>query len=816
MENQNFPTHAEVVVIGGGITGCSTAYHLAKNGINDVVLIEKDKLTSGSTWHAAGAVGQLRSSANITRLLGYSVDLYGRLEAETGQPSGWVRNGSLRLACTPERMVEIERVATTARSFGLAFDMISPQEAQKIVPQLDIADVIGAAWVESDGIANPTDITMALAKGARMHGVRIIEDTNITAIHQKGGRITGVSTSRGNITCEKVVNCAGIWAPEIGKMAGVNVPLQPSHHQYLVTEKIEGLPRFAPTLRDPDNLTYFKEEVGGLAIGGYEFDPIPFMENPIPDSHAFRLMPENTDHFEPIFEAAMKRFPVLENIGIKNWFNGIESFTEDGMFILGEAAEVAGFYVGAGFNAFGIAAGGGAGRALAEWIIAGEPPFDLWSADLRRFSPYHRSPYQVRERSLEGQGKHYAMGWPYSENMRCRNLRRSAIYGHLKDRGASFGAKSGWERPNWFAPKAIEPKDEMTWGRANWFEHVAQEHKGCREAVAVFDQSSFAKFSLIGPDTEAVLQTLCSGDMSKPIGSVIYTQMLNRAGGIEADLTITRISEVEFYIVTGTGFATRDYNHLKHGIPEGSRAILIDVSSAYGTLSVMGPKSRDLLSRIAEADLSNAAFPFGTCQVISLMGAPVRALRMTFVGELGWELHVPTEYMAHTYELLTQHGADFDMVDAGYRAIDSLRLEKGFRVWSHDIGPDYTPYEAGLGFAVALDKNVDFIGRDALLRQRENPLERRLGVICCDDPDVILLGRETIYRNGERVGWLASGGYGHTLQTNIGLGYVNSVNGTDWKDLLDADYELEVRARRVPVKFQFRPLYDPKSERVKV
>ena len=816
MKQVSFPTQARVVVIGGGIVGCSTAYHLARAGVKDVVLIEKDKLTSGSTWHAAGAVGQLRSNANITRMLGYSVDLYGRLEEETGQPTGWVRNGSLRLACTPERMAEYERAATMAHSFGLEFEFITPKEVQDRIPQIDVSDVIGAAWVESDGVANPTDITMALAKGARMHGARIFEDTAITGIGVKNGRVTSVSTTQGDIACETVVNCAGIWAPEIGRMAGVLVALQPALHQYMVTEKIEGLGRHIPTVRDPDNVTYFKEEVGGLAVGGYEFNPKPFLESPIPDSHAFRLMEEDSSHFEPILEAALRRFPALETTGVKTWFHGVEAFTEDGMFILGEAPELRNFFIGAGFNAFGIASGGGAGRVLAEWIIGGEQPFDMWAADPRRFSPYHRSPMQLRERSLEGQGKHYAIGWPFSENKRCRTLRRSAIYPHLKDRGASFGAKSGWERPNWFAPEGASPVDDLTFGRGNWFGHVAAEHVACRDRVAVFDQSSFAKFTLIGPDAEAVLSRICAGDMTKPPGSVIYTQMLNPKGGIEADITVTRISEIEYYIVSGTGFATRDFNHIKRRIPEDARAILMDVTSAYGTLSVMGPKARDLLARIAEADLSNAAFPFGTCQTISLMGAQARALRMTFVGELGWELHIPTEYMAHTYELLLREGAEFGLVDAGYRAIDSLRLEKAFRVWGHEVGPDYTPYEAGLGFAVALEKNTGFIGRDALLRQREAPLPRRLGVLRCDDPDVILYGRETILRDGKVVGWLTSGGYGHTLKTNIGLGYVAHDSGADWTDLAGAEYQLEVRTRRVPARFQFSALHDPKNEKMKI
>jgi len=810
----SFPTQARIVIIGGGIVGCSAAYHLAKMGAREVVLLERHKLTSGSTWHAAGAVGQLRSSANITKLLGYSVELYGRLEAETGQATGWVRNGSLRLARTKDRRAEFERAGTTARSFGLEFEIITPAEVKGIVPILNIEGLDCAAFVASDGVANPSDITMALAKGARQHGAVIFEDTVVTGIVVKQGAVHAVETNRGRVACEVVVNCAGIWAPELGRMAGVNIPLQPSHHQYLVTEKIEGVTRHMPTIRDTDYQTYFKEDVGGLQVGGYEFNPIPFDVPRIPDGHEFRLMEPNVDHFEPLLERAIELVPALQSTGVKTWFNGIESFTEDGMFILGEAPEVRNYFVGAGFNAFGIAGGGGAGRALAEWILEGEPAFDLWAVDIRRFGEFHRSRRTVLVRALEGQGRHYAMGWPHLESEAGRPLRRSPLYDRLAAQGACFGTKYGWERPNWFAPEGVEPRDIHSFDHANWFPNVAEEHKAVRERAGVFDQSSFAKFMIEGPDAEAELQRICANDVAKPVGSVVYTQMLNQRGGIEADVTVSRLGEQRFYLVTGTGFANHDSAHLRRHFQPEARARLQDVTSAYVCISVMGPASREILQPIAEADLGNGAFPFATCQQIFIGGAPVIAVRVTFVGELGWELHVPTEYAVTLYDAIKSAGRAHGIKDAGYRAIDSLRLEKGYRVWSADIGPDYTPYEAGLGFAVRLGKNTDFIGRAALAAAKGKPLERRL-VTLTADPDVVLLGRETIYRDGKRVGWLSSGGFGHTVGRSIGLGYLRGNGSLEDKDLLEGSYELEVRMKRVPAKIHLAALYDPKGERVR-
>ncbi len=809
------PAQARIVIIGGGIIGCSTAYHLGSLGASDAILLEQHQLTSGSTWHAAGAVGQLRSNANITRLLGHSVELYRRLEKDTGQATGWHQSGSLRLACTQERRAEFERAVTTAHSFGLEMHMLSPAEALKLFPVMEHRDLVCAAFLPSDGVANPSDITQALAKGARRNGVKIFERIRVTAIEMKDGRPAAVVTDRGRIQCEIVVNCAGIWSREVGRMAGVNVPVQPSYHQYLVTERIEGLTKDTPTLRDPDHLTYFKEEVGGLAMGGYEPNPIAYEHDPIPAGHEFRLMTENTDHFAPLLEAAAMRVPALNRVGIKSWFNGIESFTEDGMFILGEAPEARGFFVGCGFNAFGIASAGGAGKALAEWILGGEQPFDLWAADIRRFGAYHRSDAQVRTRSLEGQGHHYAMAWPGEEMQAARPLRRSVVYDRLKAAGAVFGAKFGWERPNWFATGGQEPREIYTFGRPNWHGPVGAEHRAARENVALFDESSFAKLLLVGADAERCLRRLCAGDLSKPVGRTTYTQMLNAKGGIEADVTVTRLAEDRFYIVTGTGFATHDFAHVRHNLLPGAHANLIDVTSAFGTLGLMGPNARKVLGEVAEGDLSNEGFPFGTGRELMVAGAPVIAVRITFVGELGWELHVPSEYMLTVFDALREAGKPFQMANAGYRAIDSLRLEKGYRVWAGDIGPDYTPLEAGLGFAVAMKSNEDFIGRAALERQREGKLTKRLATFAVRDPDVVLHGRETIFRDGIRVGWTTSAGHGHTVGAGIALGYVRNEDGVDKDYLLGGAYELEVRARRVPATIHLEPLHDPTNARIK-
>ncbi|MEM9631119.1 MAG: FAD-dependent oxidoreductase [Pseudomonadota bacterium] len=810
------PSTAKAVIIGGGIIGCSTAYHLAKLGWTDTVLLERKKLTSGTTFHAAGLVGQLRSNANITQLLGYSVDLYNNIEEETGLGTGWKMNGGLRLACNEERWTEVKRQATTAHSFGLPMELLTPKEAQELWPLMDVSDVVGAAFLPTDGQANPSDITQALAKGARMAGAKIFEDTKVTDIEIEKGRIRAVITEHGRIECEKVICCAGQWTRDFAKRFGVNVPLVPMEHQFMVTEPFEGVPSNLPTLRDPDRLTYYKEEVGGLVMGGYEPNPIPWAVDGIPNGFHYTLLDSNFDHFEQLMELALGRVPALETAGVRMLTNGPESFTPDGNFIVGEAPELSNFYVGAGFNAFGIAAGGGAGMALAEWVHKGEPPFDLWSADIRRFGRPHFDTDWVRTRTVEAYGKHYTMAWPYEENKSGRPCRKSPLYETLASQGACFGEKLGWERPNWYADasRGETPQDVYSFGRQNWFDAVGREHKAAREAAVIFDQTSFAKFALKGPDAAAAMNWICANDVDKPVGSLTYTQMLNDKGGIECDLTVGRVAEDEFYIVTGTGFATHDFDWISRNIPEGMNCQIFDITSSNAVLSLMGPKARDVLEKVTRDDVSNDGFKFGTIRTIGIAGCPVQALRVTYVGELGWELHLPVEYAQTVYTALMEAGKEHGLANAGYRAIESLRLEKGYRAWGSDIGPDHTPFESGLGWAVKLRKNVDFKGRAAAEAQKANGVKKMLACFAVD-PSVVLLGRETIYRNGERVGWLTSGGFGYTVGKSIGYGYVRNPDGVDAEFVKSGTYELEVATERVACEVTLAPLYDPKMERVK-
>jgi 4-methylaminobutanoate oxidase (formaldehyde-forming) len=679
---------------------------------------------------------------------------------------------------------------------------------------MDASDLVGAAFLPTDGQANPSDITQALARGARQQGVRIVEDCTVTGFRIEGGRITAVQTGDGEIACEAVGLCAGQWSKAIGRLAGVRVPLQPVQHQYMITEPIPGVTSDLPTLRDPDRLIYFKEEVGGLVMGGYEPNPMPWADEGIPEGFAFALLDPDWDHFEQLMEQALIRVPALETAGVKQLINGPESFTPDGNFILGESPEVQGFYVGCGFNAFGIASAGGAGRALAEWIAAGEPPMDLWPVDIRRFGLPHGDDGWVRSRTLELYGKHYTIAWPSEEHSSGRPLRRSPLYARLKDAGAVFGEKLGWERANWFArPGRDEPRDVYSFGRPSWFEAVGYEHRACRERVALFDASSFAKFLLLGKDAEAALGWICANDVALAPGRVIYTQMLNPQGGIECDLTVSRLAQDAYYIVTGTGFATHDFSWIERNLPEGD-VRLLDVTSAFAVVPVMGPRARDLLARVSADDLSNERFPFGSWRSIAIAGAPVRALRVTYVGELGYELHVPSELALTVYETLLAAGEELGLAHAGYRAIESLRLEKGYRAWGADIGPDHTPLEAGLGFALKLATEQPFQGREALERQRAAGLSKRLACFTVA-PEVVLLGRETIYRDGVPVGWLGSGGFGYTIKRGIGYGYVRHP-GIDRDWLMAGDYHLEVATERVAATLHLKPLYDPGADPIRL
>jgi len=810
------PSHARAVVIGGGIVGCSTAYHLTRLGWRDVVLLERGSLSCGTTWHAAGLVGQLRSSANMTQLIRYSTELYASLEAETGQATGWKRCGSLSVARTAERLIQLKRTASMARGFGVEAELISLGEAARRWPLMRTDDLTGAVWIPGDGKANPADVTAALARGARAGGVRICENVKLTGITVVNGGVAGVRTSAGDVSCEVVVNCGGLWAREIGRLGGVTVPLHPVEHMYVVTRPFDGVPPDLPVMRDPDGHVYFKEEVGGLVMGGFEPVAKPWLSRDVPEDFAFTLLKEDWQQFEVLMTNAMVRVPALASAEVHRLVNGPESFTPDNQFILGEAPELRRFFVGAGFNSAGIASAGGAGRALAEWIVEGRPTMDLWPVDIRRFARWHGNERWLRERMVEAVGLHYAMAWPLRDYRSGRGVRRSPLHDRLGAKGAAFGSKMGWERANWFATDGARPETIYSFGSQNWRPYAAAEHRAAREAVAVFDQTSFAKLLLEGPDAEAVLQRLCANDVAVPSGKVVYTGMLSERGGYESDLTVTRLAADAYFIVTGAAQATRDADWIRRHIPEEARARLTDVTSSHAVLSVMGPGSRALLQRLTGADLSSAAFPFGTMQEIGIGHAVVRAVRITYVGELGWELYVPMECAAGVYDAVVEAGADLGLRDAGYYALESLRLEKGYRAWGRDVTPDDTPLEAGLEFAVRLDKPGGFIGREALLAQKERGVRKRLVIFTLEDAEARPWGDEPILRNGALVGWVTSAAFGHTLGRPVAMGYVRHAERVDQAFVESGGYEIEIAGERFHARAHLRAPYDPAGARVRV
>lgn len=813
--SKQFPSDTQVVIIGGGVVGCSLAYHLTKRGLKDVVLLERKQLTCGTTWHAAGLVGQLRATQNMTRLAQYTTGLFGDLEAETGHATGFAQFGSLSLATNDERFEELKRGASMARCFGVEVEVVSASEAQTMWPMINVDDVVGAVFLPKDGKVNPIDVTQAMAKGAKTGGAKIFEDTKVQAIHTKEGRITGVATDRGDIQAEVVVNCAGMWAREVGRMAGANVPLHAAEHFYIVTENFEGMAPQLPVLRDPDNCAYYKEDAGKLLLGAFEPTAKPWGMDGIPDDFSFTQLADDFDHFEPVLEAALKRLPALEKVGVQLFFNGPESFTPDDRYLLGPTPEVENFYVAAGFNSTGIQSSGGAGKVLADWIVDKHPPMDLWDVDIRRMMAFQGNATYLHDRTVEGLGLLYAMHWPFRQVETARAVRASPLHDRLKAKGACFGEAGGWERANWFAPDGVDPVYEYSYKRQNWFEHSAREHMAVREKVGLLDQSSFAKFLLQGRDAEAVLNRVAANDMSGPVGKVVYTQWLNERGGIEADLTVTRIAEESFMVVTSFSSAVRDFNRLQRLIPGDAHAILTDVGSGMAMIGLMGPNSRDLLQSLTASDLSHEAFPFATSKEIELGYAMVRASRITYVGELGWELYIPAEFATGVYDTLVQAGADFNLQNVGMHAMNSLRMEKAYRHWGHDIADEDTPVEAGLGFAVAWDKPGGFIGKEALDEQRQNGVTKRLVQFALDDPEPLLYHNEPIWRGDAIVGHITSGMFGHALGKSLGMGYVEDDGGVDEEFVNSGVYEIEVACERFPATASLRPFYDPKSERIK-
>ena len=813
------PSHARVVIVGGGIVGCSVAYHLAMRGETDVLVLERNKLTSGTTWHAAGLVGQLRATRNLTQLAKYTTELFAGLEAATGQATGFLQRGSLAVARTEARFEELRRQAAMARVFGLEVQVISPSEVGERVPLANIDDLVGAVLLPGDGQTNPVDTTMALAKGARSRGVRIVEDMPVHDIIVEGGRATGVRTAQGDVRADIVVNCAGMWGRELADRAGAVVPLHAAEHFYIVTEAIEGLDPAMPVMRDSDGCSYFKEDAGKLLVGWFEPVAKPWGMGGIPEHFAFGTLPDDLDHIEPLFEMAAERMPVLADSRIQLFFNGPESFTPDDRYLLGESPDVRGLFVAAGFNSIGIQSSGGAGKMLADWIVDGRPSMDLWDVDIRRMMPFQRNASYMRDRTVETLGLLYAMHWPYRQPESARGARRSPVHDRVAAAGAVFGETAGWERANWYAPEGVTPEYEYSYGRQNWFTHSAAEHQAVRTGVGLFDQSSFAKFHVEGPAAERVLNHVSANNVAVPVGRIVYTQWLNERGGIEADLTITRTGARSFLVVTAAATQIRDFDHLRRAIAAmgvEDQVTVVDVSSAHATFSVMGPKSREFLQSLTPADLSPAAFPFATSRHIDLGYASVRASRITYVGELGWELYVPTEFSANVFDTLLEAGEKFDLRLAGYHALDSLRMEKAYRHWGHDITSDDTPLEAGLAFAVAWNKPEGFVGRDALEAQRSSGLRRRLAQFAVADSDVVLLHNEPILRNGVMVGETTSAAFGHVVGKDLAFGYVTNEHGVaDDAFVLDATYEIDVAGTLVPATVTLTPLYDASGSRIR-
>lgn len=812
----NVPTQARVVIIGGGISGCSVAYHLAKLGWTDVVLLERKQLTSGTTWHAAGLIGQLRASQNMTKLAKYSAELYVKLEAETGISTGMRQNGSITVALTEERREEIYRQATLARAFDIEVNEVSPQQVKEMYPHININDVVGAVHLPLDGQCDPANIAMALAKGARQRGAKVFENVKVTAVLQKGGRVSGVTWARGDeeglIEADLVVNCGGMWGRELAGRSGVTLPLHACEHFYIVTEPIPNLPRL-PVLRVPDECAYYKEDAGKMMLGAFEPKAKPWGMDGIGEDFCFDQLPEDFDHFQPILEMAVNRMPMLETAGIHTFFNGPESFTPDDRYYLGEAPELKGYWIAAGYNSIGIVSSGGAGFALAQWMNDGEAPFDLWDVDIRRAQPFQKNRRYLKERVTETLGLLYADHFPYRQVETARGVRRSPLHEHLKARGAVFGEVAGWERANWFAKEGQEREYRYSWKRQNWFENQREEHLAVRNGVGLFDMTSFGKIKVEGRDALAFLQRLCANQMDVAAGRIVYTQMLNAKGGIESDLTVTRLSENRFFAVVPGATLQRDLAWMRKHVRDGEFVVITDMTASESVLVLMGPKARDVITRASPNDFSNEAFAFGTAQEIEIGLGIARAHRVTYVGELGWEIYVSSDQAAHVFEAIEDAGLEHDLKLCGLHTLDSCRIEKAFRHFGHDITDEDHVLEAGLGFAVKAGKG-DFIGRDAVLRKKDGGLERRLLQFRLRDPQPLLFHNEAVVRDGKIVSIITSGNYGHHLGAAIGLGYVPCAGETE-ADVMGSSYEVEIAGVRYAAEVSLKPMYDPKSERTK-
>lgn len=811
------PAKARAVIIGGGVAGCSVAYHLAKLGWKDIVLLERKQLTCGTTWHAAGLIAQLRTSKNTTKLAKYSQELYGTLEEETGVATGFRRCGSITVALTEERREEIYRLASMARAFGVEVEEISPSEVKQRYEHLNIEDVAGAVYLPLDGQGDPANIAHALAKGAKMNGAQVIEGVKVTDIHSRNGRVTGVSWKRdgvddqGTIEADFVVNCGGMWAHEIGRKAGVNVPLHACEHFYIVTESIAGLSQL-PVLRVPDECAYYKEDAGKMLLGAFEPDAKPWGMNGIPEDFCFDQLPEDFDHFEPILEKAVNRMPMLAEAGIHTFFNGPESFTPDDAYHIGEAPNLENFFVCAGFNSIGIQSSGGAGWAVAEWMDQGMPPFDLGDVDIRRMQPFQGNKTYLYERSTETLGLLYADHFPFRQMATARGVRRTPFHQQLAERGAVFGEVAGWERANWFASSGQDAEYKYTWKRQNWFRNAAEEHRAIRQNVGMYDMSSFGKIRVEGSDACVFLNYICGNDVDVPVGKIVYTQFLNSRGGIEADVTVTRLGETSYIVVTPAATVQRELHWMRKNRGD-HQIVLMDMTSAEGVLAVMGPNSRQLLEKVSGHDWTNATHPFGQAHEVEIGMALARAHRVTYVGELGWELYVPTDMCAHVFEALHEAGQDMNLKLCGMHMMDSLRIEKAFRHFGHDITGEDHVLEAGLGFAVKTAKE-SFIGRDAVLRKKEEGLDMRLVQFCLNDPLPLLYHNEPVIRDGKIVSYITSASYGHSFDAAIGLGYV-PCKGENAAQVLASDYEIEIAGERFSAEASLKPMYDPKSERVK-